>query len=54
MSLLKIAQQKIGKRFLPAEAAPPEEEQPGYRAANLQGLGARTTPSRWPAPSTPP
>ncbi|MCI9243059.1 MAG: SpoIIE family protein phosphatase [Lawsonibacter sp.] len=42
MSLLKIAQQKIGKRFLPAEAAPPEEERPGYRAANLQGLGART------------
>ena len=42
MSLLKIAQQKIGKRFLPAEAAPPEEERPGYRVANLQGLGART------------
>lgn len=42
MSLLKIAQQKIGKRFLPTEAAPPEEERPGYRAANLQGLGART------------
>ncbi|MDE6839742.1 MAG: serine/threonine-protein phosphatase [Oscillospiraceae bacterium] len=42
MSFLKIAQQKIGKRFLPAETERSEGERPGYRVANLQGLGART------------
>lgn len=42
MSFLKIAQQKIGKRFLPAETEQSEGERPGYRVANLQGLGART------------
>ena len=41
MAFLKFAQKQIEKRFLSAEAAPPEEPQPAYQVANLQGLGAR-------------